>query len=99
MPGSLTDLELAGIRLDQEAELDATCIIWRQINDDSRVISKVDATFAQTFTQTIFNGPCFCAPIVSRRDRFDVHNEQQHRCRGPRLPTQGHDGEGCPVGQ
>jgi hypothetical protein len=77
MPGSLTDLELAGIRLDQEAELDATCIIWRQINDESRVISKVDATFAQTFTQTIFTGPCFCAPIVSRRDRFDVHNEQQ----------------------
>ncbi len=77
MAGSLTAVELAGIRLDQEAELDAACTIWREVNEEDLVISKIDATFQETFTQTIFTGPCFCAPIVSRRDRFDVHGEQQ----------------------
>lgn len=75
MAGTLTKLELAGIRTDQNAQLDAECMIWREL--DEGTISKVDAKFNQPTTSTIFTGPCFCAPIVSRRDRFDIHGEQQ----------------------
>ena len=75
MAGTLTKLELAGIRVDQLAQLDAECMIWRVL--DEGVVSRVDAKFNQPSTMTIFTGPCFCAPIVSRRDRFDVHGEQQ----------------------
>ena len=75
MVGSLTDIELEGLRLDQEAELDATCLIWRVT--DEGTISKVDATFSSPTQVTIFNGPCSITPIVARRDRFDVHGEQQ----------------------
>lgn len=75
MVGSLTQLELDGIRVDQNAELDAVCMIWRVL--DTGDISKIDATLNQPTSVTIFTGPTFCAPIVSRRDRFDVHGEQQ----------------------
>ena len=75
MAGSLTQLELDGMRIDQLAELDAICMIWRVL--DPGDISKLDATLNQPTTTTIFTGPTFCAPIVSRRDRFDVHGEQQ----------------------
>lgn len=75
MAGSLTKIELAGIRVDQNAQLDAQCIIWREI--DLGTISKTDATLNTPSNTTIFTGACFCAPIVSRRDRFDVHGEQQ----------------------
>lgn len=74
---SLTEVELAGLRLDQEAELDATCTIWRNIDEDLRTISKVTGVLSAPTTTTIFTGACFCAPIVSRRDRFDTHGEQQ----------------------
>jgi hypothetical protein len=72
---SLSQIELNGLRVDQEAELDSTCLIWRVT--DEGTISKVDATLSSPAQTTIYNGPCYCAPIVSRRDRFDVHGEQQ----------------------
>ena len=75
MAGTLTKIELAGIRVDQLAQLDAQCIIWREV--DLGTISKTDATLNSPSNITIFAGPTFCAPIVSRRDRFDVHGEQQ----------------------
>ena len=75
MAGTLTKVELAGIRVDQLAQLDAICMIWREV--DLGTISKTDATLNSPSNITIFTGPCFCAPIVSRRDRFDVHGEQQ----------------------
>lgn len=75
MPGSLLPIELDGIRVDQEAQLDAVCLIWRVT--DPGTISKVDATYSSPTTVTVYNGPCFAGPIVSRRDRFDVHGEQQ----------------------
>ncbi len=75
MAGTLTQIELAGIRVDQNAQLDAVCMIWREV--DLGVISKTDATLGSPSNLTIFTGACFCAPIVSRRDRFDVHGEQQ----------------------
>jgi len=75
MAGTISKIELAGIRIDQTAQLDAMCIIWRET--DLGTISKVDATLSSPSNITIFTGACFCAPIVSRRDRFDVHGEQQ----------------------
>lgn len=75
MAGTLTPWELDGIRLDQEQQLDSICMIWRVQNEGT--ISKIDATLSSPAQITIFTGPCFCAPIVSRRDRFDVHGEQQ----------------------
>lgn len=75
MAGTLTKIELAGIRVDQLAQLDAQCIIWRET--DLGTISKTDATLSSPSNITIFAGPAFCAPIVSRRDRFDIHGEQQ----------------------
>ena len=75
MAGSLTKIELAGIRVDQNAQLDAECMIWREV--DLGTISKTDATLNSPSNITVFSGPTFCAPIVSRRDRFDVHGEQQ----------------------
>ncbi|MDX1407621.1 MAG: DUF6093 family protein [Saprospiraceae bacterium] len=73
--GSLSQIELNGIRVDQEAELDAECLIWREV--DLGTISKVDASFSSPTTVNIYSGPCSCSPIVARRDRFDVHGEQQ----------------------
>lgn len=75
MAGSLSRIELDGIRVDQNAQLDAQCIIWRVL--DPGTISKVDATYSSPSTTTIYNGICAFAPIVSRRDRFDVRGEQQ----------------------
>ena len=75
MPGSLSPIELDGIRIDQEAELDATCLIWRETS--AGTFDKATADYLSPTNQTIFNGACFIAPIVSRRDRFDVHGEQQ----------------------
>ncbi len=75
MAGSLTQIELDGVKADQEAELDGTCVIWRVTSPGT--ISKVDATYSSPGTTTVYTGPAFCAPIVSRRDRFDVHGEQQ----------------------
>lgn len=75
MAGSLTREELEGIRIDQEAELDAQCLIWRETSPGT--ISKVTGEFMSPQTETIYEGPCSFAPIVSRRDRFDVHGEQQ----------------------
>lgn len=74
MAGSLSKIELNGIRVDQNAELDSVCMIWRVIGEGPA--SKIDATTTPT-TITIYTGPCYCTPIVSRRDRFDVHGEQQ----------------------
>lgn len=73
--GTLSNLELAGVRVDQNAQLDAECIIWRVT--DPGTISKVDATYSNPSTETIYEGLCYYSPIVSRRDRFDVHGEQQ----------------------
>lgn len=75
MAGSLFRLELEGIRVDQIAQLDAECLIWRQL--DPGTISKVDASYTNPSTVTVYSGICSFAPIVSRRDRFDVHGEQQ----------------------
>ena len=75
MAGSLLPIELDGIRIDQEAELDATCLIWRIISLGTP--DKATASHLNPETLTIFSGPCFYSPIVSRRDRFDVHGEQQ----------------------
>jgi hypothetical protein len=75
MAGTLHKTELDGIRVDQNAQLDAECIIWRTLSPGT--ISKVDATYTNPSTETIYVGPCYFAPIVSRRDRFDVHGEQQ----------------------
>jgi hypothetical protein len=75
MPGSLLPIELDGIRVDQEAQLDATCTIWREIDDG--VMDKNTAIYLNPGTVTIYTGACFFAPIVSRRDRFDVYGEQQ----------------------
>lgn len=75
MAGTLTSWELDGIRLDQEDQLDAICMIWRVHSEGD--VSKIDATLSSEAQITIFTGPCFCAPIVSRRDRFDIHGEQQ----------------------
>lgn len=73
--GSLSQIELNGLRADQEAELEAQCLIWRVTNEGT--ISKVDANLSSPTQVTIYSGFCFAAPIVSRRDRFDVHGEQQ----------------------
>lgn len=73
--GTLTQLELDGIRTDQEAQLDATCMIWRVHSEGT--ISKVDATLSSPVQVTIYTGVCYVTPIVARRDRFDVHGEQQ----------------------
>lgn len=75
MAGSLSQIELAGIRVDQSAQLDAQCTIWRVTSPGT--ISKVDATYTSPSTTTIYTGACSFAPIVSRRDRFDVFGEQQ----------------------
>jgi hypothetical protein len=75
MPGSLTPIELDGVRTDQEAELDATCLIWRETSPGTPI--KATADYLAPETTTVYTGPCFIAPIVSRRDRFDVHGEQQ----------------------
>lgn len=75
MPGSITPLELDGIRFDQEGELDATCLIWREISPGTP--DKATASYLAPETITIYSGPCFYSPIVSRRDRFDIHGEQQ----------------------
>jgi hypothetical protein len=75
MAGSLLPIELDGIRVDQEAELDATCLIWRELSPGTPI--KATASYLAPETTTIFSGPCFYSPIVSRRDRFDVHGEQQ----------------------
>jgi hypothetical protein len=75
MPGSLLPIELDGIRVDQEAQLDAQCLIWRVLSPGT--ISTTTAVYTTPSTLTIYQGPCFFAPIVSRRDRFDVHGEQQ----------------------
>ena len=76
MAGSLTQIELTGIRVDQEAELDALCTIWRVT--DAGTINKTTAVYSSPATTTICTDePCSFTPIVSRRDRFDVHGEQQ----------------------
>lgn len=75
MVGSLTDIELDWIRVDQTAELDAFCLVYRIT--DPGTISKVDGLFTGPTSVTIFSGLCSVTPIVSRRDRFDVHGEQQ----------------------
>lgn len=75
MAGSLTSWELDGIRIDQEAELDAMCLIWRETGPGTPV--KATASYLSPITITVYTGPCFYSPIVSRRDRFDVHGEQQ----------------------
>lgn len=75
MVGSLSDIELGWIRVDQIAELDAFCTIWRLTNPGT--ISKTNALLTGPSTVTVFTGLCSVTPIVSRRDRFDVHGEQQ----------------------
>lgn len=75
MAGTLHKIEIDGIRVDQLAQLDAQCLIWRVT--DPGTISKIDATYTNPSTTTIYTGPCYFAPIVSRRDRFDIHGEQQ----------------------
>ncbi len=75
MVGSLTQVELGGLRLDQEAQLDAMCLIWRITSPGT--ISKTTAAYSSEATVTIYSGLCYFTPIVSRRDRFDEHGEQQ----------------------
>lgn len=75
MAGTLHKIELDGIRVDQTAQLDAMILIWRETGPGT--LSKLDATYTNPATLTIYSGACFFAPIVSRRDRFDVHGEQQ----------------------
>jgi hypothetical protein len=75
MAGSLTDVELNWIRVDQEAELDSSGIIYRIT--DPGTISKVTGLFTGPTSVTIYSGLLSVGPIVSRRDRFDVHGEQQ----------------------
>lgn len=73
--GTLSDLEIEGIRVDQTAQLDAECIIWRVLSEGT--INKSDASYSNPSTDTVYEGICYFSPIVSRRDRFDVHGEQQ----------------------
>ncbi len=73
--GALHDIEIAGVRVDQSSLLGDECLIWRVT--DPGTISKIDATYSNPSTTTIYSGPCDFAPIVARRDRFDVHGEQQ----------------------
>lgn len=75
MIGSLTDIELDWIRVDQTAELDAQGLIYRIT--DPGTISKVTGLFTGPSSVTIYSGLISVTPIVSRRDRFDVHGEQQ----------------------
>lgn len=76
MTSSLTPSELAGLRLDQEAELDALCTIWR--TTDPGTINTTTAIYSSPATTTVFTDePCSMVPIVARRDRFDVYGEQQ----------------------
>lgn len=75
MAGTLSRLELEGIRVDQDQQLDAQCIIWRDTNPG--VIDKNTGFFMGASTLTIYEGPCAFQPILSRRDRFDVHGERQ----------------------
>jgi len=87
--GTLTQLELDGIRTDQEAQLDATCMIWRVHSEGT--ISKVDATLSSPVQVTIYTGVCYVTPIVARRDRFEadlsepVPSLASLRCRTPQL--------------
>lgn len=75
MTESIHKVEMAGLRVDQSSLLDAQGLIWRVT--DPGTISKVDATYTNPSTTTIYSGICYFVPIVSRRDRFDVHGEQQ----------------------
>lgn len=75
MAGTLTKIELAGVRVDQTAQMDAQCTIWRQL--DPGPLNPLTATYDTPATLTVYSGPCSFTPIVSRRDRFDVHGEQQ----------------------
>lgn len=72
---ALHQIEIDGIRVDQSTLLGDECLIWRIT--DQGTISKVDATYSNPTTVTVYSGPCDFAPIVARRDRFDVHGEQQ----------------------
>lgn len=75
MAGTLTQLELDGSRLDMNQQLDATCLIWRQT--DMGAVNPATGQFMAGSTVTVYEGPCWVGPILSRRDRFDVHGEQQ----------------------
>lgn len=75
MAGALHGIELDGARVDQTSLLDAQCVIWRVLSPGT--ISKTTAIYTSPSTQTIYTGICAFAPIVSRRDRFDTHGEQQ----------------------
>ncbi len=72
---TLHQVELDGIRVDQNSLLEATLLIWRIT--DPGTISKTTAIYSNPTTVTIYNGLGYFAPIVARRDRFDVHGEQQ----------------------
>ena len=73
--GSLSNVELDGLRADQTAQLEDTCLIWRVLSPGT--LSKTDAAYSSPQTTTIYDGLCYFVPIVSRRDRFDIHGEQQ----------------------
>lgn len=73
--GSLQRIELAGVRVDHTAILADRCVIWRIT--DHGTVSKSDASFSDPSTVTVYEGLCHFVPIVSRRDRFDIHGEQQ----------------------
>lgn len=73
--GSLQRIELAGIRVDHTAILADQCLIWRIT--DQGTINKADASYSNPSTLTVYQGLCHFVPIVSRRDRFDIHGEQQ----------------------
>lgn len=72
---TLSRLELEGIRKDQNDQHDAECIVWRETSPGT--VDRNTGEFMGPTTVTIYSGPCSVAPIVSRRDRFDVHGEQQ----------------------
>ncbi len=65
----LTDIELAGIRLDVDQLFEDTCTIERVTTKGT--LNHSTAKFTGEVRDLIYSGRCFIKPIISRRDRFD----------------------------
>ena len=73
MADNLDRLELAGARTDLLVELTDTCTIERIT--DKGTVNRTTAELVGETRDTIYTGICDCAPIRSRRDRFDTFGE------------------------
>lgn len=66
----ITQQELEGIRLDSNQQLFADTGVFERITDLG-TLDPATAQYSGEVRLTIYSGPCFIYPIMSRRDRFD----------------------------